>query len=248
MPFHFVPLGVGDAFSAVYYSSSLALEAEGCWLLIDCPHPIRKILKEASANLPAPVDVQDITGIVLTHLHGDHCNGLEGLAFYSHYQLQRRATVLCHPDVARFLWDGHLAVAMAPLLTADGPPKEPRQFEDYIDLIEFQGQGKTSFGPFQIEWRKTIHQVPTTALRISACGRSLGYSSDTAFDPSLISWLGQADLVVHEMNLGAHTSYLDLKRLPLALRERMRLIHYPDAFDRGSSTIEPLHQGRRYSV
>ena len=43
-PFRFICLGCGDAFSALYYSSCLAIEAGGRTLLIDCPHPIRKIL------------------------------------------------------------------------------------------------------------------------------------------------------------------------------------------------------------
>ena len=30
--------------------ASLALEAEGSWLLVDCPHPLRKMLREASAR------------------------------------------------------------------------------------------------------------------------------------------------------------------------------------------------------
>jgi hypothetical protein len=32
------------------------------------------------------------------------------------------------------------------------------------------------------------------------------------------------------------------------LRSRMRLIHYPDAFDLEASTIEPLYQGRCYEI
>ena len=36
--------------------------------------------------------------------------------------------------------------------------------------------------------------------------------------------------------------------VPAPLRAKMRLIHYPDDFDLGESNIEPLAQGRRYSV
>src|SRR3970282_1499137 len=45
----FVPLGVGDAFTAIYYTSCMALESGGRWILVDCPHPIRKILREGGA-------------------------------------------------------------------------------------------------------------------------------------------------------------------------------------------------------
>ena len=39
-----IPLGVGDAFSARHYTTCLALGVDDSWLLIDCPHPVRKML------------------------------------------------------------------------------------------------------------------------------------------------------------------------------------------------------------
>ena len=80
--FRFIPLGVGDAFSARYYSSCLALEAEGTWLLIDCPHPIRKLMREASVAAGVELDADRIAAICLTHLHADHCSGLEGIGLF----------------------------------------------------------------------------------------------------------------------------------------------------------------------
>ena len=103
-------------------------------------------------------------------------------------------------------------------------------------------------GPFAIESRKTIHHVPTTALRVRAAGRSLGHSADTAFDEGLIAWLAEADLVVHETNYGIHTPYEKLAALPEEVRRKMRLIHYPDDFDLPSSVIEPLREGRVYEI
>ena len=85
-----LPLGVGNAFSAVSYSTCLALEADGCWLLIDCPHPIRKMMREASATAAVDLDAAAVHAIVLTHLHADHVSGLEGLAFYSRFLLDRK--------------------------------------------------------------------------------------------------------------------------------------------------------------
>ena len=35
------------------YSTCLALEADGCWLLIDCPHPMLKMMREAAATAGA---------------------------------------------------------------------------------------------------------------------------------------------------------------------------------------------------
>jgi len=90
-----------------------------------------------------------------------------------------------------------------------------------------------------------VHSVPTFALQVRAAARCLGYSADTAFDPTLIDWLAPADLIVHESGSGPmHTPYAQLARLPAALRAKMRLVHYADSFDLAASVIEPLRQGQ----
>ena len=43
-----IPMGVGEAFTARHYTSCLALGMDDHWLLIDCPHPVRKMLREGS--------------------------------------------------------------------------------------------------------------------------------------------------------------------------------------------------------
>jgi len=244
----FVPLGVGDAFTALHYSSCLAIEAAGEWILVDCPHPIQKMMREASAQSGVVIAPERISGVVLTHLHGDHASGLEGLAYYFHFGLRKRLKLLVHPHVEERLWSGHLAAGMEQLLPAVGAKAREMKFEDYFDRISLREGAPVQFGPFEIDCRMTIHHVPTTALRFRAEGRSLGYSADTAFDPTLIEWLAAADTVIHETNLGIHTPYESLAALPLELRKRMKLIHYPDAFDLGSSVIEPLVQGRLYQA
>jgi ribonuclease BN (tRNA processing enzyme) len=236
-------LGVGDAFSALHYSSCLAVEAEGQWLLIDCPHPIRKILRESGQAAGVSIDVGDLTGVALTHLHADHASGLEGLGYFSFFVSKRKAKLLVHPSVADRLWDGHLAAGMEQLLPAVDAEPKPYGFRDYFDPIDLDLNAPVRLGPFEVECRRTIHHIPTTAMRIRAGGRCLGYSADTAFDPSLLEWLHQADLVVHETNYGVHTPYADLAALPEDQRARMRLIHYPDDFDLAASAITPLQQG-----
>jgi ribonuclease BN (tRNA processing enzyme) len=248
MSLSFVTLGVGDAFSALNYSSCLALEAEGQVLLVDCPHPIRKMMREASLGAGVELDADRVSGLVLTHLHADHSSGVEGLGYFSFFVLKRKLRILAHPEVTRRLWDGHLAAGMEDLIRKPGGEPQRHGFEDYFEHTPLATETAVRFGPFSIECRRTYHHLPTMALRIRAGGRSLGYSADTAFDEGLIQWLAEADLVVHETNYGVHTPYEKLAALPAELRAKMRLIHYPDDFDLGASNIEPLVQGRRYTV
>lgn len=241
----FVALGVGDAFSARWYSSCLLVEAEGARVLVDCPHPIRKILHESTSGR---VDIGDIDAIVLTHLHADHCSGLEGYAYFSRFVLGKRARLCAHASVTERLWQGHLAAGMEQLLPVGGTEPTPKGLDDYFELMPLSFEQSVAVGPFSIECRPTIHHVPTTALRITAAGRTLGYSADTAFDAGLIEWLASADRVIHETNFGVHTPYERLAALPADLRDKMSLIHYPDSFDREGSVIEPLAQGSRHVV
>ncbi len=248
--FRFVCLGCGDAFSELWYSSCLAIQASGRTLLIDCPHPIRKILRESAGAAGVSLDLDRIDGVILTHLHADHASGIEGFAFYAYYLLGRRIPLLAHPLVSGPLWEERLEMTMG---EADGRfPGDPNartvDLGHYLELRALSIREPVRLGPFSIECRPTIHPIPTFALRIKADGRTLGYSGDTSFDPSLIDWLAPSDLIVHETNRGIHTAYEALAGLPSELRSRMRLIHYPDDFRLDESVIEPLRQGGLYEV
>jgi ribonuclease BN (tRNA processing enzyme) len=245
MSLNFVPFGVGDAFSRKYYSTCLGVTAEGRSILVDCPHPIRKMISE-SVKPSAISDLGDIDAVVLTHLHADHASGLEGYLFFSRFHLNRKGTIAAHADVLKQLWDGHLAAGMDQI-KVDGEFRK-MSLADYADTIPLDETSPTQIGPFRIECRRTKHHIPTFALKIHAGGASLGYSADTKFDPALIEWLSGADLVIHETNEGIHTPYEKLATLPEALRQKMRLVHYPDDFDAGASVIELMEQGRVYRI
>ena len=246
--FSFLCLGVGDAFSERWYGSSLALHARGKWLLLDCPHPIHKVIKEAADAAGIPLTAEDLSGLLLTHLHADHASGIEGLAFKTHFYYGRKLSILCHSRVADRLWDNHLAAGMDRLLPDAISSPLPKSLDDFITLHLLDDTRPVRFGPFTIECRRTIHHVPTFALRITAGRRTLGWSSDTIYDPALIEWLDESDLVIHETNVGLHTPYEDLAALRSEIRAKLRLIHYPDDFKVSASAIEPLVPGRIYKV
>jgi ribonuclease BN (tRNA processing enzyme) len=248
-----IPLGVGDAFTALHYTTCLALGVEDQWLLIDCPHPVRKMWREASlAALGTPVDLDKVIGVAITHLHADHASGLEDFAYFNYFILKRRPLWLAHPDASARLWTGLLSAGMGRTrVTADGVSIRP-QLSDYVDMIPLNITKPVEIGPFSIECRFTKHSIPTTAMRIQAAGRTFAFSADSAHDPSLIDWLSPGDLIVHEATAQpeseVHTPYRHLAALPAELRAKMRLSHLPDNFDEASSVIEVLKEGRCYVV
>jgi ribonuclease BN (tRNA processing enzyme) len=157
-----------------------------------------------------------------------------------------------HPDVSARVWSGLLSAGMEFSQKEPGTTPVRSQFSNYFELTDLDAARPVVFGPFSIECRRTIHGVPTTAFRITAGGRSLGFSSDTGYDPTLIEWLAPCDLIVHEatttVHTGVHTPYEKLAALPAQLRARMRLSHLPDDFDATSSVIEVLRQGHCYTL
>jgi ribonuclease BN (tRNA processing enzyme) len=230
-----IPLGVGDAFSALYYSTSLALIAnDGRWLLVDCPHPIHKILREVSHASGVELPLATLAGVCVTHLHMDHASGLEGLGYFAKYVLRDSTP----PN----LYSG------PHVIDAFRAHPESEVFK-LISVTE-----PTQAGPFTIETRKVTHgELPACAFRIRAGGRTLGHSGDTVFDVDLIRWLAESDFAIHEIGAMVepnrlHTSYERLAALPVELRRKLHVAHYCDDFDVASSVIEAIRPGMVYEI
>jgi ribonuclease BN (tRNA processing enzyme) len=240
--FELIVLGVGDTFSEHHHSTSVLLRCDGFQLAIDCPDMYRGVLKAAADRCGRALSLFDLDHVLITHVHGDHMNGLEGAAFFKRFAQGRRVALVTSVEVRSNIWDERLKASMSALW--DGQKFRELGFDDYFEHLPLAWSGETVVGPFKIRARRTIHHVPTSALLIEAAGRRLGWSSDTAFDPELIAFLEPADLIIHETNLGpAHTAYADLAALPAELRAKMRLIHYPDGFDEAASVIKLCHEG-----
>ena len=240
--FQVLVLGVGDTFSEKNHTSALLLSCDGVHLAIDCPDTYRAVLRSAAFRSGGNIALEDIEHVLITHVHGDHMNGLEGVAFYKRFAEGKRVRLVASPEVRAVIWDERLKASMGVLW--DGQSFHPMTFDSYFEHLPLSWSEEIRIGPFAIRSRRTRHHVPTSALLIEAGGRKLGYSSDTAFDPELLAFLAPADLIIHETNHGpAHTPYASLAALPPELRARMRLIHYSDGFDAEASNILALREG-----
>lgn len=249
-----IPLGVGDAFSAKHYSTSLAVvhRETGTWLLVDCPHPIHKILAEATAASGVELPLRRLAGTLITHLHSDHCSGLEGLGYFIRYRIHSPQTQLAEHEL--------------PLLLA-GPLVAERLAREEADRRVFQARtlepGKLmDLGPFQVECRPTFHgDMPCYAflIRDRATGRTVAHSADTRLDPELLDWLAEGDLLVHEIGSPIpgtrnHTEYGELLEYVRAradageLGRRLHLAHYGDEFPVADAELPVLRQGQVYEV
>jgi ribonuclease BN (tRNA processing enzyme) len=246
--------GVGDAFTERYHNASLCLEEphSGVRLMIDCPPAFPRVLADYRRRSGADLAVDNIDHLLLTHLHGDHCGGTEAYLYLRRFIVGRKPTLLGAPEVLDELWPARLRGGMDRLLLegrADGPRLQMGLL-DYCERSDLLPD-KTRVGPLLIERRFTIHHIPTTAVRVTVEGTArpaVGYSADTAFDPELIAWLAEAEVIIHETNFGVHTPLASLAALPEELRRRMRLIHYPDLLDPKTAPIRCLEEGERLEI
>lgn len=243
-------LGVGDAFTSKGFGSGAIIKAPEGYVLIDCTDLIHRAIREAADAAGWDVDATRIHDIVLTHLHGDHCNGLESFGFKRYAERVRHEAetlprVWTHPRAAERLWD-RLAPAMdAPLVTGG----TPAELGDFFDLHTFSPEEPAKVAGLTVECRYTIHPIPTIGLLISDGEKTLGISGDTKFDPAHIEWLDRADLIIHEANYSPlHTGVEVLNELPQHIREKMYLTHTEDGFDPRTSRIPLLHAGQELEL
>jgi ribonuclease BN (tRNA processing enzyme) len=207
----------------------------------------RAVLRDAGRHTGRVFDLAKIDHFLITHVHGDHMNGLEGVAFFKHFVENKRVQLASLPEVREVIWNERLKGSMGQLW--NGSEFRLLGFDDYFAFAQLEPASPRTIGPFKIEVRRTKHHIPTCAVHIEAEGRVFGYSSDTAFDPELIDFLEPAHLIIHETNLGpAHSGYASLAGLPVELRRRMRLVHYPDGFDSKTSAIQVAHEGEVFHV
>jgi len=239
-------LGVGDAFTGLYYNASFLVETGGTRVLVDAPPALGRALRELGARGGEALGLGDIEHVIITHLHGDHVGGLEQLLFFRRFVTGRKVVLHAAPEVLAGLWDTRLKGGMDTLMQADGS-RTALTLEDYAEVRPLTA-GTNSIEDLSVEWRPTIHHIPTSALRFGASGRTFGYSADTSFDPTLIDWLSPTDLFFHETNLGVHTPLASLVSLPEDVKRRMRLIHYPDFHAPDGSPIVCAREGERYDL
>lgn len=228
MTFELMMNGVGNAFSRRHWGTNFLLRKDDYILGVDCPDSYRRaLLENAFEHGGEPLDVEAIDAMIITHLHGDHVNGLEMVLAYRRYVLEQKLNLWVPPPLKGTLWQQRLGASLG--RSWNGERYECLNAETYYNLHELSWQESTTVGPFDVTVRQTVHHIPTAALRISDGETTLGYSCDTAWDESLIEWLCDSDLILHETSYGAgHTPLFKLLELPEEIRSKMVVVHLPD--------------------
>ena len=140
----------------------------------------------ALGSLHRYADPLSIDGVFLSHLHADHCLDLCGYHVLRRYHPSGR-----QPRIP--VWGpAGTAERMARAYDLPLDPGMTGEF-DFREICE-----PVHVGPFLVEATRVEHPVPAYALRVTAGGRSLVYSGDTAACPALVELATGADLLLVE--------------------------------------------------
>jgi len=148
-----VPLGTSAGRPTLLRgASALAVAAEGAWVMCDCGEGAQL------AALRAGLSLSRLDAVLITHLHGDHFNGLPGLLGTLGLEGRQRPLVIAGPSGTTALLQ-HLANAGS-LGTGD---MEVRVFEQHGNGGEVRIDGSQ----FLVESRPLAHRVPTYGFRVA---------------------------------------------------------------------------------
>ena len=199
-------LGSGDAFgSGGRLQTCIALESPDFRALLDCGTSSLIALKRAR------IDPNQISTILVTHLHGDHFGGIP--FFVLDAQFSRRSAPLT------IAWPPGIAARVREALEVFFPGSSRIEQRFPIHYAVLSALETSAFGPLRVTAYEVVHAcgAPPYALRIELDGRTIAYSGDTEWTDALVAAARGADLFIceayfYEKVVRFHLDYATLAR------------------------------------
>jgi ribonuclease BN (tRNA processing enzyme) len=233
-------IGSGDAFgSGGRFQTCLHLSGAGEPLLIDCGASSLVALKQAH------VDPGEISGVMLSHLHGDHFGGVPFLILDGQFSRRTRPLVIAGPPGVGPRVEAAMEVFFP------GATRVARRFA--VEFVELDERVASRVGPATVTAFLVEHAsgAPSYALRVEYGGKVIAYSGDTEWTESLVEAARGADLFVCEAytfdrKIRYHLDYRTLaEHLPQIGCRRLIITHMgPDMLARlGEVDVEHAEDG-----
>lgn len=191
-PFNFdvmeiVCLGTGDAFgSGGKLNACFWVKSAQASFLLDCGTTALIALKKLD------ITSNQIDGIVLSHLHGDHFGGLPFLLRETQVAAPRekKLTIIGPPGTEQRVYDALNCFF----------PSDKNGFAFELDFVEYAPGEKFKWNGVEIEPFTAIHTAGTQphSLRLTVDEKTIAYSGDTEWNENLIALCAGADLFICE--------------------------------------------------
>ncbi len=181
-------LGSGDAFGAGgRLQTSLHLSADNNQILVDCG--ATTLIAMARSGL----DPNEISTVVVTHLHGDHFSGLVWFLLHAQH-IAKRTTPLT--IIGPRGMKERLATASEALFP--GSSKPPQAFA--VEFFEHAEATPRDAAGFRITPFEVRHPsgAPPYCLRIESGGSVFAFSGDTEWTDALLQASADADVFICE--------------------------------------------------
>jgi len=244
-------LGSGSAFTvgANNYHSNLLLESDSSKLLIDCGSDVRFSLFELGYG------AGDIEYVYISHLHADHCGGMEWLGFSRRFSGKKPPQLFIHEQLVGAIWK-QLSGSMQCL------GEKISGLTDYFNPQPIQENGFFIWESVQFNLVRTIHisnyksLVPSFGLYFRINNTTIFLTTDTQYMPDYYKeYYEKADIIFQDCETqtqpsGVHANYQQLKTLDATIKSKMWLYHYnpgslPDATNDGFKGF--VKKGQRFT-
>jgi ribonuclease BN (tRNA processing enzyme) len=231
-------LGSGAAFtrSPENYQSNVLLSMGEDTLLIDAGSDLRHSIREQGLGY------KDIRNVYISHLHADHCGGLEWLALLSHFdpEYKGKPRLFTAEEIMWDLWDKTLSGGLRTLRDMHANIGSYFDTQPIKPDLGFKWQGID----FQLVKAKHYYDgctlMPTYGLIFSHNNTRVFFTADCQFTPEqFMPYYEKSDIIFHDCEIlkkpsQVHSHYLDLAKLPDHIKQKMWLYHYnsvklPDA-------------------
>lgn len=180
---------------------------------------------------------QNVSGVYVSHLHGDHSGGLEVLGFNKYFKMgfpfgQHRPLVIGLWEVIHNLWDHTLKGGMESI------QNQRNTLNTFFDPCPVPPNGSFMWKNIMFQLVQTIHVVddrrivPSAGLIFHTDTKSVFITGDTQFAPNqIMSYYQSVDLIIQDCEVAqypgsVHAQYHELCTLPSDIKRKMWLIHY----------------------
>ena len=226
MSIQFQMVGTGDAFAKAYFNNNALIQVDTFKFMIDFGQTAPLALHQLQYTL------DQIDGVLITHLHADHTGGLEELAFQSMYRYGHKngkIQLYIADTLVDALWENTLKAGLT--FEKGGI----NTLSHYFDVHLFQeGKRYTITDGLTIELIKTPH-IPDKLSYSLFINDNIFFTADMIFNRPLVEYAiyeRKCSIVMHDCQLiGSglvHSTLDELLTLPEDIQSKIYLMHYDD--------------------